>query len=170
MATKRKAAKPKAKPKSKPKARPKKKANPRIRRKAKPKPKAKSKSKRSAAAKRGWQTRRKNQLDKAVKRGARRQRRENPELMQALDELQKEKGRSEALRLQIAQLEKDYVVRDALVESLIQAGQLVESDETRIIARLRLAQIDGAFEEEVGMLADEFNMQPSEIYSLWFSP
>lgn len=120
--------------------------------------------KRSAAAKKGWETRRKKEYEKNFKKY-------NPELVgvekQKVEELiaeAEERGRREALKQR---------TNKEVVEELVRLGKVAEDRDSKIKARLRRAGGPDAVDyyDEVKDIAndDEYlDYSPTEIYTMGF--
>lgn len=133
-------------------------------------------SSRSAAALKGWKTRRaKERLQKKRDRETRaRQLHAHPEL----------KGIEKAYQKSIEQIEKEAYERgveagrkqvelsdeDKRKLFIDQFKDWVESDESVILARLKLAAEYGELDTEVWEVADEYDWDPHEVYDLYYSP
>lgn len=124
-----------------------------------------SKTKRSRAAKKGWETRRRKQLEQKMNAA-------HPELIGVETEF-KDAVTAEVERITPeirAQIAKD------LVEKYIKDGAIViprgsKGTEERIRARLRIAWDDDRFYDEVLELGDEFpEYSLHEIYTMGVSP
>ena len=124
---------------------------------------------RSRAAKKGWKTRRdrykafKAKIDK----GRKRIKQEIPEL----DTVKKdifERG----LMFAIQQLPiKDQEAALAnVISAYVDAEMMEGDDETRMKARLIIADSEGRLDDEVKILAAEFDMDVRDVYTLWISP
>lgn len=140
-----------------------KKAKPRIRKKKPLTPKQ-----RSAAAKRGWKTRKKKEREALalIKLGKARQLQADPtlEIVQQTRVYQFVNKLRGAMPTPEQQAFIDEQIREFAEE------HMEADDESVIRARLFAAEEAGRFEEEVSRLADEFNMSEREIYTLWVSP
>jgi hypothetical protein len=168
---------------SKTKKRPVKKAAPKKRgRKKKAAPK--KKRNRSDAAKRSWVTRRekKAQAQRAIKRAIRRQHRRLPGFSKAVDVAIAQLKEREA---DVTRREKDVERLRANLTRYIDSGALeadnqklftkveksfVETDESKMLARLRVAEYAGDFDDEAGRLAEEYDWDIREVYTLFMSP
>lgn len=153
--------------------------------------KAKKKSKRakrkvkrtpSQAASRGWVTRRrkKAQAKRAIKQAIKRQHKELPGFSKLLDRTIEElKQREKA----VEKREKDVSRIRANLERYIDTGALeaenekvfakldfIETDESKMLARLRVAEYTGDFDEEAARLAEEYEWDIREVYTLFMSP
>lgn len=122
-----------------------------------------SKKQRSAAAKKGWVTRRKNTL---AKRQAQRFKAAHPEL-EGIDEAYIE----EIVARQLQDSEKEMT--KLFVDKQVEEGLIDDDPDEIIAARLKIAyaQGDTRFYEEVLELADEYDYySPTEIYTMGVSP
>lgn len=175
--------------KKKRKVKRKKSANPRIKRKAKRKL---SKQKRSQAAKKGWETRKKKRAQreqeaqqqviarkaKAYWEGKRPDLRGVEKVFEeVMAELRPGEEYDKSLRHVFAEAfhrsveeqlpELRSQLAEGVIEEFIEEGYFVESDETRIIGRLMIADEDGRFDDEARILADEFDYDVHDIYDMW---
>jgi hypothetical protein len=126
-------------------------------------------SARSLAAKKGWLTRRYNQQVKAIEeRYERREREQQKEIRKQAKALAgKEKVvvyMREQLREKGQEITKqvDKAIKRAKSESDNEFKQKLE-----ILERLYQAQLDGEFDQVAYDLADEYDMDAREIYTLW---
>ena len=118
-----------------------------------------SKKKRSQAAKKGWETRRKNELLKKHAKA-------NPELVGIEIQLDSQARRIKELEEYIEKREAKAIVADA-----VKKGLIPDDDEEIIKARLRIAISDGTMDEEAYAIADDFpDYGISEIFTLGYSP
>lgn len=128
-----------------------------------------SKKQRSAAAKKGWETRRRNEALKRLDKS-------DPQLTGIEDEYQKELrslGLSEEAKAELSKQEPEILSRMAkvLVEQFIREGKIDDSPEERIKARLRIAHDDSRYYDEVLELGDEYpEYSLHEIYTMGVSP
>lgn len=131
---------------------------------------------RSLAALKGWETRRANAAlqKKRDKKTRQRQDKVFPEVKGIERDYQKtlERIEREAYERGIqAGLEQARMAEDEKRRLYLeQFKDWIESDETKIIARLRLAAEFGELDTEVWEVADDYDMDPSEIYDLFYSP
>ncbi len=82
-----------------------------------------------------------------------------------------EKSFSDALK--VTQILPDSEFRRTVVEAInkyVESEMFEEDDETKIRARLIVAESDGRLNEEAQLCADEYDMDITEVYTLWISP
>jgi len=110
------------------------------------KPKPRKNRKRSAAARKGWETRRANKL--------------KAEAQSSID------AHLAFLRLpQVSSQITEQMIRTGLIRT-----GMVQSEETQILSRLIVAEQLGNFDETARDLAIEFNWDIRDVYTLWHSP
>jgi hypothetical protein len=123
----------------------------------------KSKRSRAQAAKLGWQRRKARR--RAQLRLEQRRAREllHPEL--AGIESVFDKRVQEEVKRQLPELRSK--IRQEIVDETLKGTEFVESDETKIIARLILAEVQNEFKQELYNLSFEYERPVSEIFTLW---
>lgn len=143
---------------------------------AKPSAKAKRRkvAKASKAAKKGWATRRRNERAAGVVKRTKKQEAAVKRAQRGFNVLV-EKEVQKRLAEEIAKLKRTdeqvlSAARAQVIEDYMKQHGFVETDETVIIARMNLAESQGRSNEEAHILADEFNYDVREVYTLWMSP
>jgi hypothetical protein len=58
----------------------------------------------------------------------------------------------------------------ATINKYVESEMMEEDDETKIRARLIVAESEGRLDDEAQNCADEFDMDVREVYTLWISP
>ena len=152
-------------PKKRPKVKPQK-PKPRIKRKRAKKKKPLTKAQRSRAAKRGWKKRKAKEREfrKKVKvaRG------KNIAPLPALVRLQSdifEQGIMFAIQ-RLKPEDQEAALQD-IIADYVANSDMEDDDETKIRARLMIADAEGNLEEVMGIISQEYNMPLSEVYTEW---
>jgi hypothetical protein len=138
----------------------------------------KPKRTRSEAAKAGWATRKKKERKRirARKKALRLQKAKHPEL-KGIERVFKQETRDiEAdMRAKILKEFADLFITPGVAERIKERMQqkltpelLTETDESKMVARLILAEELGTFDDEAYALAEEYDWMPQEVYSLWW--
>lgn len=154
--------------KKRPKVKPKK-AKPRIKRKRVKKKKPLTKAQRSRAAKRGW--RKRKAKEREFRKKVKVARGKNIAALPALVRLQSdlfEQGIMFAIQ-RLRPEDQEAALQD-IIADYVASSDMEDDDETKIRARLMMAESEGNFDETAQMLAEEYSREISEIYTLWFSP
>lgn len=116
---------------------------------------------RTAAAKKGWETRRKNLAERAAKAI------KVAETSEGIVFSSIDKAKVDFLkRPEIRQKVQDLYI-EKLPEFFIEGERWVEQKEPSIIRRLIYAEVEGEFDEVAHEIAEEYGYEPNEIYSLW---
>ena len=117
---------------------------------------------RSAAAKKGWETRRRRIAERAAVSL------QEAETITGVVFSQIDKERLEFFQ----QPEVRRQIRDLFIEKLpdffVQGEQWIEQPEPSMIRRLIYAEVEGTFDETAHEIAEETGYEPNEIYSLWW--
>ncbi len=124
---------------------------------------------RSRAAKKGWKTR-KARL-KAFRAKIDTGRDKVRALVPELDTVKKdifERGIYFAIK-QLPKEDQEAALAN-IINAYVNAEMMEEDDETRIRARLLIADSEGRLDDEVLVCATEFDMDVREVYTLWISP
>lgn len=124
---------------------------------------------RSRIAKKGWKTR-KARL-KAFREKIDKGREQMKAIVPELDTVKKdifERG----LMFAIQQLPKEHqeAALANVINAYVNAEMMEEDDETKIRARLLIADAEGRLDDEAQTCAEEFDMDVREVYTLWISP
>jgi hypothetical protein len=149
-----------------------------VNRPKRPKPR---KVNRARAAKKGWATRRqkdpvlaKSWRDKKAKEKARKAQKTRGIAQDIIEREVKKRVAVEKKRLgkQFERMRSELVAKivDKTVEAVITDAppEFVETDFSKIRARMDIADYSGSTEEEAGVLADEFNYEVRQIYTIWY--
>lgn len=131
-------------------------------------------AKKTKAAKKGWATRRRNQRAAGVEKRSKKQEQAVKRAQRGFEALV-EKEVQKRLAEEVAKLKRTNVellsaARAQVIEEYMKQHGFVETDESVIIARMNLAESQGRSNEEAHILADEFNYDVREVYTLWMSP
>lgn len=82
-----------------------------------------------------------------------------------------ERSFSDALK--IAQVLPDSEFRQTVVEAInryVESEMMEEDDETKIRARLIVAESEGRIDDEAKICSEEYDMDIRDVYTLWISP
>lgn len=132
---------------------------------------------RAKAARKGWATRRKKNPALAKKRRAKRaiQRGHEARLARGPEQRAIELEVQRRVKIEKKKLGKSYEkLRSQLVAKTIEQvineapPGFVETDFSKIRARMDMADISGDPETEAGELADEFDYEIRDIYTIWY--
>jgi hypothetical protein len=191
-------AKPKKAPKKAPKRKSSKSRNPRITKKPAKRRAPTKKQRVTRARKKGWATRRRTQRAAGTYKPSQKQRAATQRAVKIAEArlkkefakrereyIKRERELSKAAKLK----EKKQVERarrkeqsdlkrllrgtkkgQKLLEQYIKAGMFIETDETKILERMRAAELVGDSYDEAYRCAEEFDMDVREIYEIFFSP
>ena len=123
---------------------------------------ARQKKNRSAAAKRGWETRRRKKAEKSAVAM------KEAETIAGIVFSQIDIERIEFFR----RPEVIKQIRDLFIEKIpeyfIEGPQWIEQEEPSMIRRLIYGEVEGIFDEVAHEIAEESGYEPHEIYSLWW--
>lgn len=124
---------------------------------------------RSRAAKKGWKTRKRKLKEFRAKivKGGEKTKIVFPEITAAAKDMF-ERGIMFAIN-KLSPQDRDAALAN-VIEAYVQAEMMEEDEETKIRARLIIADSEGRLDEEVQTCAEEFDMDVREVYTLWISP
>lgn len=124
---------------------------------------------RSKAAKKGWRTRRAKQKAFLAKidKGRARAKVVLPEITAATKDMFE---RGLIFAIQQLPIKDQEAALANVIHAYANAQMMEEDEESQIRARLIIADSEGRFDEEAQILADEFDMDVRDIYTLWISP
>ncbi|MGH9966556.1 MAG: hypothetical protein ACREBG_01815 [Pyrinomonadaceae bacterium] len=124
--------------------------------------------KRSIAAKKGWVTRRHNKFLGHVSTVALRHEAVRPEVVGLSQAVAQEMARRLPEIAEVLTVERFEQTLSQIIEERVRKGELEDSVEAKIIARLLVAEAGGFFEQEVGAIADEYDITIKDVYDIWF--
>lgn len=135
-----------------------------------------SKERRSRAAKKAWKTRKKR--ERQERKALKKHKELHPELIVKPEAFIKPPTTKEEAKEFWKNLDPNirvdlvgFALKERLkADALAGIEDLVESDETIILAKLMAAEEAGILMSTVYRLADEYGWTPQEVYTLWISP
>lgn len=147
-----------------------KKAKPRIRKK-----KVLTKKQRARAAKKGWRTRRKRERE--ILKKARQAKANEPVQIQIVEQVsavmrhlidhRQVLGHISAMNVEDQELAIEKLVRAYTTNAKFVEVDAEDEEILKIRTRLRLADEEGDLDEVMELIAEEYNLSPSEVYTQW---